>query len=318
MEQDTRWDPEMRAAFAAYEAQVAAMPPMLLQAPFDPSRAVNDELNLRIAKGGPAMAESSDLWVPGHGRRIFCRLHRPAAGVPPVMVYAHGGGWVWSSVDTHDRMVREYAAASGIAVLSVDYALSPEAKFPRAIEEVAAVVRHVAQHGAGLGLDPARIVLGGDSAGGNLALGTALMLRDTGGPAPCGILANYPVCAADLDTPGYREFGPGGYFLTAEKMRFYWQSYLPHAADRFHPWAAPLRADCRGLPPTLIHLAELDLLTHEGLAMAERLRGAGVAVECETFRGMIHAFLRHTETVTTARTAVAKAGAWLKKTTGAA
>lgn len=315
MTEDKRWDPEMRAAFAAYEKAAAELPPMLLRAPFDPSRAINDTLNTRLAAGGPAMAESSDRWVAGYGRRILCRLHKPRPGVLPVLVYAHGGGWVWSSVDTHDRLVREYAAASGITVVSVDYALSPEAKFPRALEEVAAVVRHIAQHGAEWGLDPARIVVGGDSAGGNLALGTALMLRDTSGPSLRGILANYPVCAADFDTPGYREFGPGGYFLTEEKMRFYWQAYLPHEADRFHPWAAPLHGDCRGLPPTLVHLAELDLLTHEGLAMTERLRAAGVTVECEIFPGLIHGFLRNMATVSGARAAIAKAGAWLKRAT---
>lgn len=316
MTDDPRWDPEMKAAALAFEKMAAEYPPMALRQPFDPSRAINEALNLRLAAGGPQMAETRDRWVSGHGRRIQCRVHKPRAGRLPVLVYAHGGGWVWSSIDTHDRLVREYAAAAGIAVVNVDYALSPEAKFPRALEEVAAVVRHVAEHGDDWGLDGSRIVVGGDSAGGNLALGTALMLRDTGGPALRGILANYPVCAADFTTPSYREFGPGGYFLTEEKMRFYWQAYLPHEADRFHPWAAPLHADCRDLPPTLVHLAQLDVLTDEGLAMAERLRAAGVDVESETFPGLIHGFLRNTETVAGARAAVDKAGAWLRRVMG--
>jgi acetyl esterase len=120
-------------------------------------------------------------------------------------VYFHGGGWVWANVDTHDRMTREYAAAGPVAVVSVDYALSPEAKFPQAPEECAAVVRFVSAHGAEWGLDPARILVGGDSAGGNLALATALLLRDEGGPALTGVLANYPVSDSRFDTPSYRE-----------------------------------------------------------------------------------------------------------------
>src|SRR2546421_367136 len=140
MHDDPRWDPEMRAAQAAYEAEATKYPPIRLEFPFEPHRAVNDALNLLLAEGGPAMAESSDRWVAGHGRRILCRMHRPRTDQPlPVLVWFHGGGWVWSSVDTHDRLAREYAAAGDVAVVSVDYSLSPEAKFPTALEECAAV-----------------------------------------------------------------------------------------------------------------------------------------------------------------------------------
>ena len=159
-----------------------------------------------------------------------------------------------------------------VAVVSVDYALSPEAKFPQALEECAAVVRFVSEHGADWGLDPARIFVGGDSAGGNLALATALLLRDTGGPALTGILANYPVSDSRLDTPSYREFGAGGYGLTTERMAFYWSVYVPHDIDRLHPLAAPLRADLTGLPPVMVLLAELDVLRSEGEALVAKLR----------------------------------------------
>ena len=209
------------------------------------------------------------------GRRIFCRVSRPVTDrVLPTLVYFHGGGWVWANVDTHDRMTREYAAAGQVAVVSVDYALSPEAKFPQALLECAAVVRFVAEHGADWGLDPDAYVLGGDSAGGNLALATALLLRDTGGPALRGILANYPVSDARFDTPSYREFGAGGYGLSTERMAFYWSVYVPHDIDRLHPLAAPLRADLAGLPPVMVLLAEFDVLRVGG-------RGAGG----ETARG---------------------------------
>ena len=313
MYEDPRWDEEMRQAQLAQDEAAAAYPPLRLEFPFEPQRAVNDALNLLSASGGPTMAEVEDRWVAARGRRIFCRLYRPSAGrVLPVLVYFHGGGWVWSSVDTHDRLAREYAAASGLAVVSVDYALSPEAVFPQALEECAAVVCHLARDATAWRIDPERLLLGGDSAGGNLALATALLLSLRNGPAPRGILAVYPVCDAGLDTPSYREFGEG-YVLTAAKMRFYWSVYAPREADRLHPLAAPLLADLSGLPPVLIQLAELDVLRSEGEMLAAKLEHAGVAVACEIYPGVIHGFMRQTGGVRRAREAVAKAGSWLRR-----
>jgi acetyl esterase len=198
----------------------------------------------------------------------------------------------------------------------VDYSLSPEAQFPRALEECAAVVRFVSEHGAAWGLDPARIFVGGDSAGGNLALATALLLRDTGGPALAGVLANYPVSDSRFDTPSYQEFGAGGYGLSTERMAFYWSVYVPHDIDRLHPLAAPLRADLTGLPPVMVLLAELDVLRSEGEALVAKLRASGVAVETETFAGTVHGFLRATGAVRKARDAVAMAGAWMTRVAG--
>jgi acetyl esterase len=288
-------------------------PPVRVELPLDPHRAVNDQLSLRTAVGGPAMAETVERWVAARGRRIFCRVYRPRTDrALPTLVYFHGGGWVWASVDTHDRVAREYAAAGEVAVVSVDYALSPEAKFPQALEECAAVTRHLAAHGADWGLDGSRLLLGGDSAGGNLALATALRLRDTGDAPLRGVLAAYPVCDSRLDTPSYRDFATG-YGLTLERMKFYWDVYVPHEADRSHPLAAPLRADLTGMPPVLVHLAELDVLRSEGEALVAKLRASGVEVEAETFAGMAHGFLRASATVGKARRAVELAGAWMRR-----
>lgn len=310
---DPRWDPEMLAFNAMMEAEAARHPPIALALPLDEARATTEALNTPLCAGGPAMAETRDLWLPIRGRRLLCRLHRPAAGPLPVLVYIHGGGWVWSSIDTHDRLMREYAAAAGCAVLGPDYALSPEAPFPQALEECAAVVRHLIRQGAALGLDASRLVLGGDSAGANLALGTALLLRETDPAVRLGgLLLNYGVFDADLDTPSYREFAEG-YFLTRDKMRFYWECYCPRGADRLNPLAAPLRADLRGLPPVLLHIAELDVLASENRAMAERLRAAGVGVEETVFPGTAHGFLRALPHVGQARLAAAGGGAWLRK-----
>ncbi|WP_428489666.1 alpha/beta hydrolase [Rhodopila sp.] len=314
MSDRSRWDPEMAAFTAEQEQAAAAYPAVRAELPLAPHRRVNDLLGLRTAVDGPVMADTADRFVEARGRRIFCRVFRPVTDrVIPTLVYFHGGGWVWANVDTHDRMTREYAAAGPVAVVSVDYALSPEAKFPQALEECAAVVRWVRQHGAEWGLDPTRVFAGGDSAGGNLALATALLLRDTGGPALAGVLANYPVSDARFDTFSYQEFGAGGFGLNTERMAFYWSVYVPHDIDRLHPLAAPLRADLAGLPPVMVLLAELDVLRSEGEALVAKLRAAGVAVETETFAGVVHGFLRATGSVAKARDAVAMAGAWMRR-----
>lgn len=313
---DPRWDPEMLAFSAMMEAEGAKHPPITLRLPLDQARAVTEALNLPLCAGGAVMAETADRWLPVRGRRIQCRFHKPSHGLLPVLVYLHGGGWVWNSIDTHDRLMRDYAAGGGCAVIGPDYALSPEAAFPQALEECAAVVRWVARHGAEWGLDPSRIVLGGDSAGANLAMGVALLLRQTDPDLKLhGLLLNYGVFDADLDTPSYREFAEG-YFLTREKMAFYWDCFCPRPADRLNPLVAPLRADLKGLPPVLLHIAELDVLASENHAMAAKLREAGVELHHRLFPGTAHGFLRAVNHVKAARDAVAEAGGWLKRVLG--
>ena len=304
----------MAAFTAVAEDEAAKHPPVKAELPLEPHRRINDLLGMRTAHGGPEMAERTDRWIGARGRRIFCRVFKPMLDSElPTLIYFHGGGWVWANVDTHDRMTREYAASGPVNVVSVDYALSPEAKFPQALEECAAVVRWIAENGAQWGLDGSRILLGGDSAGGNLALATGLLLRDTGGPALRGILANYPVSDSRFDTPSYKEFGVGGYGLNTQRMSFYWDVYVAHDADRLNPLAAPLRADLRGLPPVCVLLAELDVLRSEGEALVEILRAAGNPVETRTFTGVVHGFLRATGDVQKARDAVAAAGAWMRR-----
>jgi acetyl esterase len=315
MQHDTRLDPEVRALLAAAAQAAAKLPPLPANPSPELERAHNEALGLAGAAGGPVMAQTCDRWIAARGRRIFCRLYRPVdRAMLPLAIYFHGGGWFFSSVDTHDRVAREIAAAGEMAVVSVDYALSSEAKFPQALEECAAVVRHLAIHGAGWQLDPSRIVVCGDSAGGNLALTTGLLLRDTGGPGLRGIFAAYPVCDSDFSTPSYREFATG-LPLTAEKMRFFWNAYVSQPADMVHPLAAPLRADLGGLPPVLMHVAEVDVLRSEGEALGRRLQKAGVDVEFEVFPGLTHGFMRATGMVARAREAMAKTGTWLRRLT---
>lgn len=313
---DERMDPEMRAARGRMDAAAAELPPVSLAPPIDASQVINDRLNLMWAQGGPEMAETQERWVFARGRRILCRMHRPTkSAVLPALIWFHGGGWVWSSLDTHDRLVREYAASGEVATINVDYALSPEAKFPQALLECADVVRAIAADAGTWGIDPARIVVGGDSAGGNLALATALLLRDAGGPLLRGILAAYPVTDADFTRASYGEFAEG-YGLTRAGMMAYWHHYTRDEADRHNPLAAPLRADVAGLPPVLIQVAELDVLRDEGIAMARKLEAAAVPVTLETCPGVLHGFMRLSGAVGVAKDAITRAGAWLKHVVG--
>jgi acetyl esterase len=313
---DERIDPEMRAAKKRMDDAAAAMPPLSMLPPLDASRAISDQLQLPWAEGGPLMHGTEERWVFAQGRRVLCRLHRPNADPDlPVLVWFHGGGWVWSSIDTHDRLVRELAASGQVATINVDYSLAPEAKFPRAVLECADAVRQIALHAREWGLDPGRIAVGGDSAGGTLALATALLLRDTNGPQLRALLAVYPVTDAGCDTLTYQEFAEG-YGLTRAAMQAYWGQYLRDEADRFNPLASPLCADATDLPSSYVIVAELDVLRDEGIAMAEKMKAAGVEVTLDICPGVLHGFMRLTGAVGVARDAALRAGAWLQRTLG--
>ena len=316
MSDTSRWDPEMLAARARMDEEAAKYPPVQAKEPFEVGREVTERLGMVFGSGGPTMALSEDRWVYARGRRVFTRFHHPAPGEQrPVLIWFHGGGWVWSSVDTHDRMVREIASAAGYAAINVDYSLSPEAKFPTALLECAEVVRCIAETAEEWDIDPRYIVVGGDSAGGNLAAGVAIALRDMGGPALAGMHLVYPVTDARFDTKSYEEFAEG-YGLTRAGMMAYWDLYTRDPGDRLNPLAAPLRDHCRALPPALVQLAELDVLRSEGGLFASKLQIGGVRVAEITYEGMLHGFMRYTEVVGKAREAVAHAGEWLKEVGG--
>lgn len=316
MKSDPRWDAQMLAARERQDAYAATLPAQVMAAPFDAARAINDQVAAMWCEGGPAMAESRDFSLRLRGRLVACRLHRPRLDAAlPLLVWAHGGGWVFSSIDTHDRLGRELAAAGDVAVLLVDYALAPEARFPVALFEIDALLRRAAEEAAGWGVDAGRLLVGGDSAGGNLAFAAAMLARDTAGPKLAGVLAAYPVLDADFSSPSYLEFAEG-YGLTAAGMRAFWELYLGHEADRFNPLAAPLRGDVAGLPPVYMPLAEIDVLRSEGELMAARILAAGGACAAPVHRGMAHGFMRMAGAVAGARTAIEAAGVWLRDVAG--
>jgi acetyl esterase len=267
----------------------------------------------------PRVGRVEDRTIPGPAGEIRVRVTTPDGDGPlPALVYFHGGGWVVGSIATHDALCREITNAAGVAVVSVDYRLAPEHPFPAAVEDAYAATAWVAEHGPTIGIDPARIAVGGDSAGGNLAAVVALKARDEGGGGPrlaCQVLL-YPITNDDLDTASYREFARG-YMLTREAMAWYWDQYVPAPGDRRDPYASPLRAeDLGGLPPALVMTAGYDVLRDEAEAYAARLIEAGTRVQLSRHDGMIHGFLRRTAIFDQGRKALAEVGEMLRSTLG--
>lgn len=240
--------------------------------------------------GGPPVPvdQVGDRLLPGN---IPARVYTPAGpGPKPVLLYFHGGGWVLGGLDTVDAPCRRLANAAGCVVVSVDYRLAPEHKFPIPAEDCYTATRHVAENAAAFGADRDRIAVGGDSAGGNLAAAVTMMARDRGGPRLSFQLLIYPATDFAFDTPSYRAYAEG-FGLTRKAARWYWSQYLPRPEDAANPLASPLRAqDLRNLPPARVITAEYDPLRDEGEAYAARLRAAGVRAEVRRFDGQIHGF----------------------------
>lgn len=303
----TELDPDIRIFHARTSADYARL------AGGDPGdlahrRAVAERVRQPWIEGGPTMARTETLTVGA--TRI--RIHRPTlAAALPVLIYLHGGGWTIFSIDTHDRLMREYAARSGCAVLGIDYSLSPEVRFPVALDEVAAIRVWLDEEGGTHGLDTSRVALGGDSAGGNLALSSALRLRDGGLPAQA-LLLNY---GAFDTTPraSHERYDGENFMLTSREMSEFWQNYLGPSHDtEADPLARPLRADLHDLPPTFLCIAECDILVDENLEMARRLRAAGVTVEARVYPGASHSFLEAVGISGLAERAIDEAASWLR------
>ena len=266
---------------------------------------------------GEPVAVVVDFDVPGGaGQPVRVRAYTPRgarAGLLPLVVWLHGGGWVTGDLEGHDATCRTLANGSGCKVVAVDYRLAPEHKFPAGLDDCFAAIRWFAAHGDELGIDPCRIAVAGDSAGGNLAAAVTLLARDRGGPALAFQLLVYPVTHHAFDTPSYDAYADG-YLLTRDGMRWNWNHYLPDAAAGLDPLASPLLApDLRGLPPALVIVAECDPLCDESEAYARRLADAGVPVECRRYDGMLHAFFTLGQVFDDGRVAVADAAEVLRR-----
>ncbi|WP_088035022.1 alpha/beta hydrolase [Evansella clarkii] len=229
--------------------------------------------------------------IPVEGGEIAVRIYTPEGEGPfPALVYYHGGGWVIGDLDTVDVPCRLLTNQANCVVVSVDYRMAPEHKFPVPLNDSYAAAKWVVENAASINADKDRVAVGGDSAGGNLAAAVSLMARDRGEFSIAFQMLIYPVTNHSFATPSYLENGEG-YFLTKDSMVWFWNHYLKNEEDGKNPYASPLQAeDLSGLPPALVLTAGFDPLRDEGEAYAERLKEAGVEVEVTRYEGMIHGF----------------------------
>jgi acetyl esterase len=268
-----------------------AMPPLNEMSPAEARLAAE---GFRAMAGEPEeVADVSDRTIPGPGGDIPIRVYTPAGAgsrALPCLIYYHGGGWVLGDIIGTDTICRAVANRTGCKIVSVEYRLAPEHKFPAPLDDCYAALEWVAASGGSIRVDTGRLAVGGDSAGGNLAAAVALRARDEGGPALRMQLLIYPVTNHDFDTASYQENG-AGYLLTQDMMKWFWDHYLNSADEGKQAVVSPLRADSlRGLPRAFVLTAEFDPLRDEGEAYAERLREAGVEVTHKRYEGQIHAF----------------------------
>ncbi|MDH6108078.1 acetyl esterase [Kitasatospora sp. MAP12-15] len=285
--------PVLETAAAAF-AQATAEPPYLFQlTPAEGRKAVDE-----VQSGPVELPAIDEEWITVSGGptgSVRARIVRPAGstGTLPVILYIHGAGWVFGNAHTHDRLVRELAVGTGAAVVFPEYDLSPEVRYPVAIEQNYAVAQWIVREGAGKGLDGARLAVAGDSVGGNMSAALTLMAKERGDVSLRHQVLFYPVTDAAFDTNSYHQFATG-YFLRRDGMQWFWDQYTTDPAQRAEITASPLRATTEqltGLPAALVITGEADVLRDEGEAYANKLRTAGVPVTAVRYQGIIHDFV---------------------------
>jgi len=308
-------DPEIATFVQTMALAWAAYPPFMTM-PLAEARAVAEAVRAPWRAGGPTMARTREFMAPTSTGAVRVRIYDPGVGSPaPVLIYLHGGGFTLFSLDTHDRLMREYAAAGAFLVAGVDYPLSPEARYPLALDQLVDVVDWLAGPGAAdTGVDPARIAIGGDSAGANLSMAAALRLRDRGNADTLrGMLLNYGAFGAPCSDASEAAFGGPEALLNRAEVDYYIENYLgavdAHADDAY---ARPCTADLAGLPPAFLVIPDRDVLAEQSRDMAERLGKAGVEVEAREYAGATHSFLEAMSISALARRAIADGAVWVK------
>ncbi|WP_214484763.1 alpha/beta hydrolase [Bacillus sp. SM2101] len=291
-------------------------PPYLFDlGPVEGRKAVDEVQSGAIEK---PKVDIEDITISGGpSGQVSVRIVKPqnAPDSLPVVLYTHGAGWVFGNEHTHDRLIREIAVGSQSAVIFTNYSLSPEAKYPTAIEEVYAVLEWIPESGKEYGMNTDKITVAGDSVGGNMSAAITLMAKESGGPKIQKQLLFYPVTDASFETESYKQFKEG-YFLRQDAMKWFWDQYTTNEDERNEITASPLRAtteQLKGLPDALVITAEADVLRDEGEAYANKLREAGVNVIAVRFQGTIHDFMMLNALADSdaAKGAMTLANAWL-------
>jgi acetyl esterase len=297
--------------------EATANPPYLYELPVDVGRKTVD--SAQDGEFPEPAATRRDLSISGGPTgQVDISIYRPtgATGAMPVVLYTHGAGWVFGDVHTHDRLVRELTTRAGAATVFTSYSLSPEAKYPTAIEQIYTVLEWIAAHGAEYDLDAEHIAVAGDSVGGNMTAAVTMMAKQRGGPRIAAQLLYYPVTDASFDTASYQQFAEG-YWLRRDAMKWFWDQYLSAPEQAGEILASPLRAtleDLAGLPPALVIVDEADVLRDEGEAYAAKLRAAGVPVTTVRYLGTVHDFvmLHALKDTQAAKAATAQGGEFLR------
>ncbi|MGO4885684.1 MAG: alpha/beta hydrolase [Bryobacteraceae bacterium] len=303
--------PQVLALLQANEA--AGGPPVESMPPAEARQAAVEALR-ETAFPPEEVYRVENMEVPCAGHAVPVRVYTPAGAGPfTCMMYFHGGGWVLCDLDTHDTTCRAIARRAQAVVVAVDYRLSPEHRYPAAVDDSYAATEWVASNAARLNIHPRRLAVGGDSAGGNLSAVMCLKSRDQSGPPIALQILVYPVTnLAAFDTPSYNEFAEG-YYLSRAEMEWFRGHYLARSGDAQNPYASPLLApDLHGLPPALVITAECDPLRDEGEAYARRLAEAGVEVTCTRYAGMVHPFFSLGGTLSQGRRAIEQVAAALR------
>ena len=301
-----RLSPRARAIIAQLEGQPAL-------AALSPAQARGRAVTLDPAP--EAVALVFERGIPGPSGVLGLRIYRPAQAAGGVLTWLHGGGWVIGSVARDDGSCRALANRGRCVVVSVDYRLAPEAKFPGPVEDAEAAVRWIGEHGREIGVDPSRLAVGGSSAGANLAAAATLLARDRGAPAIALQLLVVPVMDMRYGSRSHEEFADG-YGMTKADMEWYARHYLRTDADADDPRASVLRADLRGMPKAFVVTAECDPLRDDGEAYAAKLRELGIAATAKRYGGVFHGFMNFPESLPEARQALDDAGAALREALG--
>ena len=290
------------------EQMAAAGAPALSEMSPQDARAMYREMQAPLPK--PELASVEDT----EADKTPVRIYRTSEALSPCVVYFHGGGWVIGDLETHDSVCRQLALGTGATVMAVDYRLAPEHPFPAALDDCYAAACWASSHAVELNIDPNRMAVAGDSAGGNLATCVCLRIKAEGGPRLCHQLLVYPATDTAMDTASHKE-NAEGYLLTRDSMVWFWDHYLGKGgANKSSPYAAPIKAESlAGLPPACIITAEFDPLRDEGEAYGKALAAAGVPTLVKRFDGMIHGFFGMTDALTGSKAAMDLATAELKK-----
>jgi acetyl esterase len=271
-----------------------------------------------FARGGPNLALAENIECDLGEELLSCRIYQrePTANSNlPLIVYLHGGGWMINSINTHDYLHRCYAKLTGATVVAPAYAKSPEHPFPVALNQITRLIKKLSK-GELMENACRKVVVGGDSAGGNLALTSALALRADGFADLAGVIVNYGVLDDDFETASYKRFGRGDFLLSTEAMKMFFRNYIGSKSSILDPLVTPLKADIRALPPLFISVGEADVLASENVALAQKALEQGVSCDLDFYSGLMHGYIRIPQYVDRANLALMRQVAWFNALNG--